>query len=543
MKSKQKPGVVFQPRVHHALQRGIYQMVSAVRPTLGPLSGGVAIDSMHESETLPEYLDEAGVIARRIIELGNRDEDMGAMLVRSMMIRQHERVGDGTATVAVLFEAIFNAGVRYIAAGGNAMQMRRVLENTLPVILDELDRMSFRLEGQTALTHMARSLCHDEELAALLGEAFDLLGEYGRLDIREDYGSALRLEYVEGSYFQSGLFSRVLLPENSVAKATLENPAIFLCDFEIDDHRELFPLLQAANGANVSGLVLVARELSEKAISLLVTHNKLDKFKIMAIKLPGLNATDRMHSLDDLSILTGAAPFLKITGDSLEKVSAKHLGQARRVWADSRQFSIVGGGGQPVKLRQHLQILRSGHQRAEDVEERQAVQERIANLMNGSVTLWVGGFTKPEIDTRKRLAQRTALTLRGAVREGVVPGGGVSLYRCRDLLEKRYRQSSDVDERAAYRSLSEALAAPMRTIYRNAGYDPGEILGQFTGHSPTEGFDVMADCVVDLCDAGIMDSLHVLKHCVSSAVRTAALALTIDSLVHLSAPEMIGKPQ
>jgi chaperonin GroEL len=244
-----------------------------------------------------------------------------------------------------------------------------------------------------------------------------------------------------------------------------------------------------------------------------------------------------------LSLLTGGNPFLKITGDSLERVSSKHFGHARRVWADARQFGIVGGGGRPIRLREHLQTLKKHHQRADDVVELKALQERIANLMNGSVTLWVGGFTKPEIDTRKRLAQRTALILRAAMQSGVVPGGGMALYRCRDLLEKRYRETIDVDERAVYRSLSEALAAPARTIYRNAGYDPGEVFAQFECQYPTEGFDVVANRVVDLCQAGIMDSLHVLQHCVSSAVRTAALALTIDSLVHLSAPEMVGKPQ
>jgi chaperonin GroEL len=164
-----------------------------------------------------------------------------------MVTRQHERVGDGTATAAVLFEAIFNAGVRYIAAGGNAMQMRRHLEGALPLILYTLDGMAFRLEGQAALTNMARSLCHDEEMAVLLGEAFDLIGEYGRLDIREDYGRVLRREYVEGNFFYSGLFSRVLLPDNSLSKITFENPAIFLCDYEVDDHRELFPVLQTAH--------------------------------------------------------------------------------------------------------------------------------------------------------------------------------------------------------------------------------------------------------------------------------------------------------
>lgn len=543
MKAKQKPGVVFQPHVHRAMQRGIHKIVSAIRPTLGPLSGGVAIDPLNDAETLPEYLDDGGLIARRIIELADRDEDMGAMLVRAMITRHYERVGDGTATLAVLFEAIFNAGIRYIAAGGNAMQMRRHLEEgALPLILEALDGMGFQLDGQAALTSMARSLCREEEMAVLLGEAFDLIGEYGRLDIREDYGRVLRREYVEGNYFHSGLFSRVMLPEDSTARAGVEDASIFLCDFEISDHRELFPVLQTANAAKVKALVILARSLSETAISLLVAHNKMDKFKIMAVKLPGLNPDDRMKAMDDLSILTGARQFLKITGGSLENISVADFGQARRVWADARLFGMVGAGGSPVKLRQHVRTLKANYQQAQAVDERKALQERIGSLMGGSVTLWVGGFTEPEINARKSQAQRAALTMRAAVQEGVVPGGGIALLKCRDALERRYRGAKDADERAAYGCLMEALAAPARTIYRNAGYEPGEVMAQFNGKYKAAGFDVVGKRVVDMCDAGILDSLLVLKTTVRNAIRTAAMALTIDSLVHLSAPEMIRKP-
>jgi chaperonin GroEL (HSP60 family) len=166
---KQTPGVVFQPQVYNALQQGINKMVGAIRPTLGPVSGGVLIDHVNKAETLPEYLDDGGLIARRIIELPDRNEDMGAMLARSMIARQHEEVGDGTATAAVLLAAIFDAGIRYIAAGGNAMQLRRQLEATIPLIFETLDGMVTTIEGQPALTRMAYTLCHDETMAQLLG--------------------------------------------------------------------------------------------------------------------------------------------------------------------------------------------------------------------------------------------------------------------------------------------------------------------------------------------------------------------------------------
>ena len=547
MKATQQPGVVFQPQVQRRLQRGIQTMVSAITPTLGPLSGGVAIDHINKSVKLPEFLDDGGVIARRIIQLPNRDEDMGAMLVRAMMLRQAERVGDGIATAALLLEAIFNAGVRYLASGGNSMQLRRHLESALPLILSELDKMVFQLEGQVALTDMARSLCHEDDMAALLGEAFDLLGAYGRLEIREDYGRALRRDYVEGCYYHTGVFSKALLPGSSSAeiesKITLENPAIFLCDFEIDDHKTLFPVLQTAHTAGIKSLVIITRSLSDKAVALLTANNKMDKIKAIAVRLPGLNPTDRMDALEDLSRLTGANPFIQVAGQSLESVTAADFGQARRFWADMKAFGIVGGGGDPVRLRTHLRNLKTIYHSTHETDLRKRTQDRIAVLLGTSVTLWIGGFTKTEIDARKSLAERAALTMRAALEEGVLPGGGIALLNCRCALEKRLAQAADPDERAAYRILIEALAAPAHAILRNAGYDPGDVMGQLLHESADTGFDVISGRLVNLCEAGILDSALVLKTSLRNAVSTAALALTIDSLVHLAKPEMIGKPE
>lgn len=543
MKAKQKPGVLFQPHVHHTLQRGIYQMVSALRPTLGPMGGGVVIDHLNDTKPLPEFLEEGGVIARRIIELKNRDEDVGAMLVRAMLLRQHERSGDGTATAAVLFEAVFNAGVRYIASGGNAMLLRRHLEQAIPRVLDTLDAMSFTLEGQDAIARMARSMCHDEDMASLMGECFDLLGEYGRLAIREGYGRGMVKEYVEGSHFYSGVLSRVMLPEDAEATLRMENPAIFLCDLTIEDHRTLFPVLRAANDAGVSGLVIIARGLSEKAISLLMAHNRMDKFQVVGVKLPGLNTDDRMAAIEDLSLMTGATPVLEVTGGNLEPVTENDFGSVRRFWVSTYNFGFVGGQGNPRRLREHLTRLKTRCRNAKEVETRKELRDRIGAMLGGSLTMWIGGFSEPEIAARKALAERTALALRSALDEGAVPGGGSALLNCRTVLEQHIPQTTDAEERAAYRLLAEALAAPARTIFRNAGYDPGEVLGRLSLVDGEVAFNVITNQVEDVRQTGLVDSLPVLKACVRNAVSTSALALTIDSVVHLSKPEMIGEPE
>jgi len=544
MKGRQTPGVVFQPQVHASLQRGISKMVSAIRPTLGPLSGGVAMDHLNKTKSLPEFLDDGGVIARRMIELPNRDEDMGAMLVRSMIVRQHEAIGDGTATVAVLFEAIFNAGLRYIAAGGNAMRLRRCLEGAVPLLLKSLDDMAFPLTGQQAVTGMAHSLCHDDEVAEVLGAAFDLLGAYGRLEIRDDYGRGVRHEDVAGNYFYSGLFSKTLVADDAPNGYTVvENPAIFLCDFDIEDHRTLFPVLQAAHAASVRDLIIIARTLSEKAIGLLATNNRMGKFRTIAIQLPGLNPTDKMAAVEDISLMTGAVPFLQITGESLERVTAKQFGHARRLWVDMNAFGLVGGRGDPRPLRHHLRRLKARYHNSSKADERKTLLARIGNLLGRSIIVRVGGFTETEIKARKSLADRTALALRVAVEQGSVPGGGIALLNCRRLLEDHLSTVDDLDERAAYRILIKALAEPARTIFQNAGYDPGEVMAQLSERRADTGFDVVTRRVVNLCEAGILDSVIVLKTSLRNAITTAAMTLTIDSLIHLARPEMIGNPQ
>jgi chaperonin GroEL len=534
--------VVFQPKAHQALQRGIQQIVDALRPTLGPIPRTVAIDHVNKHKDLPEVLDEGGLIARRIIELPDRDEDMGAMLVRSMIVEQYERVGDGTATAAILFEAIFNEGMRYLAAGGNAMQLRRYLEASIPFITKHLEDQAMPLVGRQAIQDMAFSLCHDEDLAAHFAEAFDMVGELGRIEIREGYGRKPHLEYVEGIYYENGLISRAILPDEVNPRADLQDAAIFVCDFSIEDHQELYPVLQTAFHEGIRDLIVLARNLSDKGIAMLSTNNKMNKLNVIAVKVPGLNETDRQAYIDDLAVLTGAIPIVKATGDTLENVSARHFGRVRRAWADLRAFGIIGGGGDPKHIRNHIHRLKDTYRNSSDKAIRELARKRVSMLLGGSVTIWVGGHSEPEITVNKNIANRTLITLRRAIEQGVVHGGGVILLNMSSVFKAQALTAENTDERAAKRILAEAFKIPAHTIYGNAGYDPGEIMAKLSFEDGTAGFDVLKGQVVDMNQSGIRDSLAVLKSAVTNAIRTAALALTIDSLVHAREVQMVKYP-
>jgi len=531
--AQQTPGVVFQPRTCQGMQRGIEKLVGAIRPTLGPLHGTVVIEK--ESKVgRPEMLDNGAVIARRIIQLADRDEDMGAMYLRQVLWNLHEKVGDGTATAAVIFQAIYAGGLRYRAAGGDTMRLRQYLEAAQAEIEAELDKQITHLEGKEALARLAQTICYDPPLAKMLGEIFDIIGEYGQLEIRPGRGRELEREYGEGMYWDGGVVSRAMFPAPVQRRVQMENAFILCTDLEVREAQDLAPVLEMAVRAGCENLLLVAATLSEQALALLLTNRQ--KIKVVAVKAPALDVITRSEALEDLALLTGGRAFFQAAGDTLSSVSPADLGQSRRVWADMDNFGMVGGKGDPRRLRRHIAQLRAAIAGVDDPQTRKRLQIRIGKLLGGSAVLWVGANTPLDLEARKALAERSAEAMRGAIRSGVVPGGGAALLACRPILQSKKRAAEDVAERMAYHILLAAVEAPIRALLENAGFKPDDVLARTNGRL---GFDVLQRQVVDMTQAGLYDAASVVKAALFSAIRGAALALTVDVLVHQSKPPAV----
>jgi len=533
-KKWQTPGVIFEPRSRQGMQLGINRLVDAIRPTLGPLPRTVVNEQY--SKKKPELLDEGAVIARRIIQLPNREEDMGAMYLRQVLWTLHETTGDGTATAAVVFQTIYNLGLRYLTAGGNAMRLRQYLEAAIPVILNKLDEMVVHLHGKKELARLAETICYDPPLAKMLGEIFDIVSEYGRLEIRSGRSRELEREYIEGMYWDGGLFSREMITDVSLGRTSMENPAILISDLEVQDPQDLLPLLDTAIRSEVKTLLLVLKSVSERAMSVLLAKPNRERVQVVGVRLPGVRVDFVRETMQDLAILTGGRPYLQAAGDTLRQLQFAHLGHARRAWADTNFFGIVGGKGDPRQLRQHISRLRSTFADIDDSQDRKRLQERIGKLLGGTAVLWVGDTTSIAVEARKALAERTAEAMRGSLRDGVVPGGGVALLACKHPLQEKLHQAQDTDERAAYSILLKAIEAPIRTLLDNAGNDPGEILGEVVEAGPGYGFDVVRQQIVDMAQVGLYDTASVVKAIMQSTIRGAALALTVDVLVHRKNP-------
>ncbi len=533
-------GIKFSPTVQRGFRRGIDQLVNAIRPTLGPYPRHVVNQPMIQGK-MPEFLDSGAIIARRIINLPDRVEDVGAMYLREMLWNVYEIAGDGTATAAVMFHAIYDQGLRYIAASGNAMILRRHLESAVQPLLRELEKSTVPLSDRGQIAGFANSLCHDSDLAEALADAFDLLGVEGRLEIRPGRSRKMVLELFDGVYWDGGLLSHNLAG-STLGKIKLTNPALLATDLEIKEPGELVPLLDLAYNAGIRSLVLLGTHISDKTLSILSLPANRKRIQVVPVKAPS-DAAARHECLEDIARLTGGRPLLEATGDRLEAVQLKNLGHARRAWADSDYFGLEAGKGDPRQLRQHINELRYALAKTDKVEDKKRLQKRISRLIYGSAVLWVGATTPVELEARKELAKRTAESVRGALREGVLPGGGVALLGLKPVLKEKADKAQDIDEKLAYKILQSAVEAPIRALLCNAGHHPDRIIADIASSQVGYGFDATCGEIKDMSQAGILDSAAVLKTALCNAIQSAALALTIDVLIQRANPPMGIKKQ
>lgn len=528
------PGVVLQPRSVLGFQRGITAIVDAIRPTLGPLPRLTAVARAHASDA-PELLDDGGLIARRIIALQDRDADMGAMFTRHMLWRLREDVGDGTVTAAVLFKSIFDEGVKHINAGSNAMLLREALEALLPDLLNELDRMAQPIQDQEALALFATSTCPDPEIAHLLSEIFHVIGEGGYLEVKNARGQRSEREYIEGSFWSSGFTSPAMINDPGRMFARLENPAILISDLEISSAKMLIPILQAVAEAGYPSVAVLAGKFSEDASALLVNASQNGKLPAVGIKTPGAGQADQFANLQDLVTLCGGRSFITAAGDTLETIRLEDFGHARRMWANYEYFGITGGKGDPLALRRQIASLKNALKASDSSDTRRKLHARLGRLNGGAARLLVGGQTESEHRHLKEQAERASLVMRAALRDGILPGGGAAHLACRAILAAKDPSGEILEQTAARRIMAKALEQPARDIANNAGYKLQEL-------PPGLGFDVRSGKPADMLEAGIFDAAGVQKAALASALKSAALALTVEVLIHHAQPKFSAEP-
>ena len=530
------PALVFGAAAHAQLLIGFTAVTRAIAATLGPSQGAI-LSSL--GRAAPEPLTDSATIARRIMALPDRRANVGAMLARNLVWRQHQLAGDGGATALVLAHAILTCAHRYAEAGMHVMALRAGIQAAAATATDMLRSMSRPVAGECDLAAVAFTATGERRISALLGEIYDILGPDASVTVEELVAPYLEREYHHGGQWLAFLASPYLMTSQEERVAVLSSACVALYAGDVETLNEVRPLLEILGEHGHTQLLLVANRIAGDALSALVQNHQRGRLRVVAatMRRPGeLNRAD----FADLGALTGARVLDPALGETLRSIGAADLGSSERVKADVTALTVMNRRD-AAPLRTHIAALRAqiaaGY--AGDDAERTELRQRIGRLSGGVATLKIGAATAVETTVLRQRAAQGIGAITSALRDGLAPGGGVALLACAAAAA-----GARVQGEAAYgaSAVADALAAPLRRIAQNAGQDPDAVLAEVRRYGLGYGYDAIAGRVVKMADAGIYDSVGVLTAAISVAASAAAIVLTTDTLVLKRAPELSTEP-
>jgi chaperonin GroEL len=531
--------VMIGPDARIAMKRGFDTMANLLKITLGPKARHVAIAKMYTSG-VPEILDDGATIARRVIELPGRYENMGAMLCRQLSWRAGENAGDGTTTAAVVAQGLLDEATRYAAAGGNVMMLKRGIERAWQRADQALLAQAQRIETWEEVAKVAESAASDPWVGQVIGAMYNQVGREGVLHAEDSAQTDIVWTYTDGIEWDKGYVSPYMVTDETRMEAVLENPLILVTDRNLDKAQHLAPLLDKLVTAGVKNLFILANDVSGDAIGVLVVNKQRGLITSVACNAP--SAGDRrVRITEDFAISVGARMISEERGDLTEEASLYDLGRATKIIVNRGQFKVFGPAGNAVAIKARADKIRKEVDLEEMDHEKERVLERLGKLQAKIATIWVGAPAEAQ-QKQKRLKVDDALwTVRAALDEGVVAGGGIGYIRCIPALRELAAETTG-DEQMGVRILMRALEAPLRTIAENGGHQAAGIIDQLARQPEGFGFDVISGAFVDMFEAGILDAVKVARSSLEAGVSGGLMALTCEALVLPKKPQTVMKP-
>ena len=506
------------------LKAGVDGLADAVKVTLGPKGRNVVIDKKFGAPTITKD----GVTVAKEIELEDPVENMGAQMVKEVASKTSDIAGDGTTTATVLAQSIVSEGLKNVTAGANPMDIKRGIDKAVVQVLDYLKGLSKEVKNNEEISQVGTiSANNDSSIGKLIANAMDEVGNDGVITVEEAKGMDTFLEKVEGMQFDRGYLSPYFVTNAESMDAELENPMILLHEKKISNMKELLPVLEKVVQAGKS-LLIIAEDVEGEALATLVMNKLRGSFKVAAVKAPGFGDR-RKEMMQDIAILTGGTVISEDQGYKLENADLSYLGEARSVNIDKDNTTIVTGKGNEDAVTARVNEIKVQIDKTSSDYDREKLQERLAKLSGGVAVLNIGAATEVEMKEKKDRVDDALHATRAAVKEGIVPGGGVALLRSVDSIKT---DKMEGDEAIGAEILKKALEGPMRQIVANAGLEESIIVNEVRGNkSKSYGFDARAEKYLDMIKAGIIDPTLVTRTAVQNAASVAGLLLTTEAVI------------
>ncbi|HAA29605.1 MAG TPA: chaperonin GroEL [Cyanobacteria bacterium UBA8553] len=517
--------IIYNENARRALEKGMDILAEAVAVTLGPKGRNVVLEKKFGA---PQIVNDGVTIAKEI-ELEDHVENTGVALIRQAASKTNDAAGDGTTTATVLAHAVVKEGLRNVAAGANAIALKRGIDKATNFLVDKIAEHARQVEDSKAIAQVgAISAGNDEEVGQMIAQAMDKVGKEGVISLEEGKSMTTELEITEGMRFDKGYISPYFATDTERMEAVLDEPFILLTDKKITLVQDLVPVLEQVARSG-RPLLILAEDIEKEALATLVVNRLRGVLNVAAVKAPGFG--DRRKSmLEDIAVLTGGQVITEDAGLKLDNTKLDMLGKARRITITKDNTTIVAEGNEAA-VKSRCELLRRQIEESDSSYDKEKLQERLAKLAGGVAVVKVGAATETEMKDRKLRLEDAINATKAAVEEGIVPGGGTTLAHLAPQLETWANENLTGEALTGALIVARALAAPLKRIAENAGQNGAVIAERVKEKDFNVGFNAATNEFVDMFEAGIVDPAKVTRSALQNAASIAGMVLTTECIV------------
>jgi len=494
----------FDDEARRALEAGVNKLADAVRVTIGPKGRNVVLDKKFGAPTITND----GVSIAKEIELEDPFENMGAQLVKEVATKTDDIAGDGTTTATVLAQAMVSTGMKNVAAGANPMSVKRGIEKAVAAAVESIAKQAKDVDDKSDIASVATISAADSSIGQVIADAIDKVGKDGVVTVEESNTFGTELDFTEGMQFDKGYLSPYFVTDAERQEVVLEDAYILLNSAKISTVQAMLPTLEAVMQTG-KPLVIIAEDIEGEALATLVVNKIRGTFNAAAVKAPGFGDR-RKAMLQDMAVLTGGQVVSEEVGLKLENVTLDLLGTAKRVVITKDNTTIVDGGGSDDDIAGRINQIKAEIENTDSDWDREKLQERLAKLAGGVALIKVGAATEVELKEKKHRIEDAVSSVRAAIEEGVVAGGGTALIRARSAVQEVV-DSLEGDEKTGAKTVWESLTAPARNIANNAGLEGSVVVREIEAAEGPIGMNAATGEMMDLIAAGIIDPAKVTR--------------------------------
>ncbi|MGV0105918.1 chaperonin GroEL [Nostoc sp. DSM 114160] len=517
--------IIYNENARRALERGIDILAESVAVTLGPKGRNVVLEKKFGA---PQIVNDGVTIAKEI-ELEDHIENTGVALIRQAASKTNDAAGDGTTTATVLAHAIVKEGLRNVAAGANAISLKRGIDKATGFLVDKIAQHARPVEDSKAIAQVgAISAGNDEEVGQMIAQAMDKVGKEGVISLEEGKSMFTELEITEGMRFDKGYISPYFATDAERMEAVFDEPFLLLTDKKIALVQDLVPVLEQVARAG-RPLVIIAEDIEKEALATLVVNRLRGVLNVAAVKAPGFGDR-RKAMLEDIAVLTGGQLVTEDAGLKLDNTKLDSLGKARRITITKDNTTIVAEGNEAA-VKARVEQIRRQIEETESSYDKEKLQERLAKLSGGVAVVKVGAATETEMKDKKLRLEDAINATKAAVEEGIVPGGGTTLAHLAPDLEDWAKSNLKDEELIGALIVVRALPAPLKRIAENAGQNGAVIAERVKEKDFSIGYNAATNEFVDLLAAGIVDPAKVTRSALQNAASIAGMVLTTECII------------